>query len=346
MLADELLANLERQGDKALLPVFLLLGEERFLVDEASRRLKEVACAGGVPGLNDDRFTAGEVPAATVIAAAKMIPMMGARRFVLVRSVDRWEREGDGGAASAKRDPPLDALAAYAADPNPMSVLVLCADKLHGQRRIVTLAKKSGFLVACDAVPKQRLAEWVVRRSRAHGHAISGAVADHLVDLVGGELGPLAEALTRLGLYVGEGAAITDDAVTTMIAPIRPGSVWALTDALSDRDLRKALRVLSEVPLRSKGDALPLLGTITSTVRKLAKLDVALQAGEPLATAAQQAGVPPFRAAGTKEALRRLPPGTLERWLLLLARADVDLKGGTKLSERAVIESLVLALCR
>jgi len=271
MLADELVAALSERGEKALAPVFVVVGEESFLVEEVVQGLRAVACAGGVPGFNDDRFTAGETSAGHVVAAARMLPMMGARRFVLVRSVERWEgREGD---AEKKREAPLDVIAGYAADPNPSTVLVLSAQKLHGQRKIVTLAKKGGFFVGCDAVHRQRLPDWVVRRARKDGHAISHAVGDHIVDLIGGELGPLAEAIERLGLFVGQGAPITDDAVSRMIAPVRAGSVWTLTDALCDRDLKKALKVLSEIPLRSRGDALPLLGAVTSSVRKLARLD-------------------------------------------------------------------------
>ncbi|NUO51905.1 MAG: DNA polymerase III subunit delta [Polyangiaceae bacterium] len=347
MLADDLLSALEERGEKALAPIFLVLGEESFLVEEVARRVREVACAGGVPGFNDDRFTAGEVTASQVVSAARMLPMMGARRYVVVRSVERWEprSEASSDASDRKKEAPLDVITAYAADPNPSTVLVLIAQKLHGSRKIVTMAKKGDFIVSCDSVARQRLPDWAARRSRASGHAMSSAVADHLVDLLGGELGPLAEAVERLGLFVGQGAPITDDAVSRMIAPIRAGSVWTLTDALCDRDLKKALKVLSEIPLRSRGDALPLLGAVTSSVRKLARLDALLRAGEPLQTAGQLAGVMPFRLQATRDSLRRLPPGTLERWLGLCARADVDLKGGAKRGDRAVVESLVLSMC-
>jgi DNA polymerase-3 subunit delta len=348
MLADDLLMALEERGEKALAPVFLVMGEESFLVEEVARRVRELACAGGVPGFNDDRFTAGEVSASQVVGAARMLPMMGARRLVLVRAVERWEPRSEsasGDASDRKKEAPLDVLTAYVADPNPSTVLVLIAQKLHGSRKIVTMAKKGDFIVSCDPVARQRLPDWASRRSRAAGHPMSSSVADHLVDLVGGELGPLAEAVERLGLFVGQGAPITDDAVSRMIAPIRAGSVWTLTDALCDRDLKKALKVLSEIPLRSRGDALPLLGAVTSSVRKLARLDALLRAGEPLATAGQLAGVMPFRLQATRDSLRRLPPGTLERWLTLCARADVDLKGGAKRGDRAVVESLVLSMC-
>jgi DNA polymerase-3 subunit delta len=176
------------------------------------------------------------------------------------------------------------------------------------------------------------------------GHALSSAVAAHLVDMVGHDLGPVAEALERLGLYVGPSRPITEEAVSRMIAPIRAGTVWALTDALCDRNLKKSLLALGEMPL-PRGSELMLLGAVTGSIRKLAKLEAALLGGEPLEAAGQRAGIPPFRITQTRDALRRLPPGTLERWLLLVAKAELDLKGGAKRPGRAIVESLVLALC-
>src|SRR5690606_22455574 len=46
-----------------LLPVYLLVGEERLWLDRVVRALKEATLAGGVAGLNEDQLTAGEVDA-------------------------------------------------------------------------------------------------------------------------------------------------------------------------------------------------------------------------------------------------------------------------------------------
>ena len=154
MLADELLSALDDRAEAALKPVFVVVGEESFLIDEVVRRLQTVTHTGGIHGFNDDRYVAGEAHVDTVLGAAKSVPMMAKRRFVLVRSLERWEaRAGDEGGApepkkGAKGESPLDRLAAYAADPSPLCVLVLTANKLHAQRRLMTAAKKGGFLVA------------------------------------------------------------------------------------------------------------------------------------------------------------------------------------------------------
>lgn len=347
MLAEELTQALEREGKKALRPLLLVLGEESFLAEEVSKALRAVTCEGGIPGFNEDRFTAGEASVDTVLAASKMVPMMAKHRFVLVRSVDRWEgkAEDDGKDAKRKGESPLDKLAAYAADPVPSTVLVLVAPKLHGQRRIVTLAKKQGFLVACDPVKRGAVTGWIQSRAKARGHAMNRDVADHLADLLGSELGVLDDAVERLCLYVGPNAAVSDEAVSKLIAPVRAGSVWDLTDAVCMRDRAKALMALGAMGL-VREDTLPTLGAIASNVRRLAKFDGALRAGESVESAGQIAGIIPFRVMATRDAVKRLPPGTLGRWLALLAETDVALKGGAKRGAVSVVETMVLEMCR
>src|SRR5262245_38080764 len=135
-----------------LRPVYLVMGEERYLADEVLAALRDAAMKGNIPGFNEDKFTAGEASVDKILGAAKMLPMMGPRRLVLVRSVERWEgkKEDEGGDTAAREATPLDQLAEYAKAPIDTTVMVLVATKLHGQRRIVTAAKKGGFIVSCD----------------------------------------------------------------------------------------------------------------------------------------------------------------------------------------------------
>jgi DNA polymerase III subunit delta len=310
---------------------------------------------GGIAGFNEDKFTAGEASVDAVLSASKMVPMMAKLRFVLVRGLERWESkkadDGDdderpaegkrGGKAEAS---PLDALSEYAKAPVSSTVLVLSASKLHGQRKIVTAAKKEGFLVACETISRKALPDVVTKLAKDRGHDIGYDVADHLAEIAGPELGYVADAIERLSLFVGEGKPITEDAVATMVTKVRPSSVWELIDALTRRRLDKALATLADV-VDSKDGGLPLLGLVASNVRKMVKMDSAMRAGASAQDAAMRAGVPPFKANETAQALKALPRGTLSTWIRLLSEADRSLKGSRR-SPQAVLETMVISMCR
>src|SRR6185312_11347454 len=121
-----------------LLPVYIVAGEERLLRDEVIAELRAASLGGGVAAFNEDKFTAGEVDVDKVVAAARTVPMMAPRRFVLVRSAERWDTvEG-----TEKTSSPIDRIAEYAAAPIDSTCLVVVGSKIDGRRKVVAAAKK------------------------------------------------------------------------------------------------------------------------------------------------------------------------------------------------------------
>ncbi len=340
----------EAASDK-IRPVYLVLGEERLLVDQVVAAIREATQKGGIAGFNEDKFTAGEAQVNAILSAARMLPMMAKRRFVLVRALDRWEKKDEDEAEkpAAKKakgavESPLDLLAEYAKEPSPSTVMVMVSPKLHGQRRIVTTAKKSGFIVTCDPLPRDALPAWITRAAREKGHVIAPDVADHLAEIAGPELGYVADAIERLSLYAGKGAPITEDAVAAVVTRVRQSTVWELIDALGKRQVAPSLALLGDV-YDPRDGGLKLLGAIAWSVRQMVKFESALRAGADPKDAAMRAGVPPFRAFDLAKTIRGLPAGTAASWLSLLAEADLALKG-SKRPAQAVLEAMLIDMCR
>lgn len=332
-----------------LLPVYLVMGEERWFVDRVVSALREAVAKMGIAGFNDDKFTAGEAQVHAVIGAAKMLPMMAKKRFVLVRGLDRWEKKDDDGgdeapAKKGKAASPLDELAEYAKAPSESTVLVLLANKLHGQRRIVTGAKKGGWLVACDPLDRRSIPAWIKTVVKEKGHTIAPEAAEQLAELSGSDLPYLADALERLSLYVGPKAPITAEAVSKLVTRVAHAPVWDLLDAVMARRPGRALAALADA-MEERDAALPLNALLFSSVRSLLKMEAAMMDGLDAQEAAQRAGIPPFKARERAQTVRALPPGTLRRWVELLSTTDLALKGSRRPGQ-AVMETLVLEMSR
>ncbi len=342
----------EARGEK-LRPVYLVLGEERLFVDRVIAALREAAMKGGIAGFNEDKFTAGESSAPSILNACRMVPMMAKRRFVLVRGLDRWEKKGeDGGGDDVAPKPgkkgkvvesPLDELAEYAKEPTDSAVLVLVSTKLHGQRRLVTTAKKAGFLVTCDELPRNALTGWIENVAKEKGHTLTHEVADHLAEIAGPELGYVSDVMERLSLYVGPKQPITEEAVAQIVTKVRPSSVWAMIDALGRRRLAVALATLADV-YDPRDGGLKMLGAVTWSVRQMVKFDAALRSGSDPREAAQRAGLNPYKTQEMTQTVKNIPAGTLARWLRLLAHADLALKSSRRPAQ-AILEAMILEMC-
>ncbi len=316
--------------------MYVVAGDERLLRDQVVTELRSASLEGGIAAFNEDKFTAGEVDVDKVIAAARTVPMMARRRFVLLRGAERWE-------ASESESSPFDRLAEYVAAPIDSTCLVVVGSKLDGRRKFVAVARKQGFLVSCDPLDDRAVRGWIVERCAAKGHAIDPEIADLLAAVAGPHLSPLDDAVERLSLYVGPGASIDADAVSECVARIRTADTWALVDAVGARDLGRALRTLADAyDPRERG--LPLLGALAWSVRQLARFQAAIESGASFDDAARRAGAfNPYRARELASKARSIRVKEVERWLLVLAEADIALKSSRRPPD-AVLEEMLVRL--
>jgi DNA polymerase III subunit delta len=336
--------DLEREIKTGKLrPVYLVTGDERFLADIAVRSLRSAALDGGVADFNEDQFTAGEADIDRVLSAAKMVPMMSPRRFVLVRGIERWEPRGQqsGDRPSAKVGP-LDRLAEYADKPVDSTCMVITTPKIDARRKLLLAAKKANFIVACEALDLVDLARWIEHAAKRRGNPISSDVARVLAQVAGPELGYVNDAVERLSLFVGPSMPITEDAVSEIVVRVRETSVFTLISAVGARDLRRALAALGEV-FDPRDGGIGLVALLAWSIRQLLRFAVAVQAGSSLEDAALAAGAQGFKGRDLHNQTRGLPVAELERWLVLLAEADLSLKG-SKRPARAVLDTLVMAM--
>lgn len=331
-----------------LLPVWLLMGEERLLRDQALDAIVRAALAGGLPEFNLDRFTAGETHVDKILGATRTVPMMAKRRVVIVKNLDRWDTsateasDDDGG---GKALPPLDRLAEYAKAPVDSTCLILVAQKIDGRRKLVTAAKKGGFGVDCAVIDGRKLPGWIRDRAKGKGHSIDGDVCELIAEIAGPDLSYLDDVLERLSLYVGRDAPITEEAVATCVTRVRLADTWNLVDAASTKNLGRVLALFADVyDPRDRG--LPLVGAIAWSLRQLLKLEAALASGATIDEAARRANIyPAFRAREHAQKLKAFKPRELERWLVAVQEADFALKSSRR-SGDAILEEMFTRLCR
>jgi DNA polymerase-3 subunit delta len=333
----------------ALLPVYVLAGEERFLRDQVVAEIRAAALGSGIAAFNEDKFQAGEVDVDKVLGAARTVPMMAAKRFILVRGVERWDNvkddgESDGQAAEPSATPPIDKLAAYAASPVDSTCVVLVAEKIDGRRKLAALAKKQGFFVACEPLGDRALGPWILDRARAKGHPMEPDAAELLAAIAGPELAYVNDALERLSLYAGAGKPIGEEAVADCVARVRTADTWALVDAVGKRDLGVATRILADIyDPRDRG--LPLLGALAWSIRQLARYQAAIATGASPDEAARKAGVyQPFRAREMAAKARLVRAKEVEQWLVVLAETDLALKSSRR-PPQTILDDMLTTLC-
>ena len=247
-------------------PVYVIIGdddqEKSMLATLASEVVDEELRAFNVERLyGTDKTTTAEA----IVEAARVLPMLGDRRAVVVLRADRLlkpprkkadDEEDDAG----ETEPALsaDALLAYVTKPEPMTTLVLVADDIDRSRKLGKALVKQAAIVECwglkpgkevkgwDLPQVARAAQaWVKKQATEAGKQIDAAGTALLAERAGTDISRLRGDWQRLLLYVGERTKITRDDVAEVASPETSQDDWAVTNAIERGDAATALRQLA-----------------------------------------------------------------------------------------------------
>lgn len=323
--------RLSDEGARA--SVYLVYGEERFLVDEAVRRLVTAVFPSGRDDFNFASYHGSEASGADIVAAASQVPMFGPRRVVVARGIDQL------------RPAELETVVAYAEAPYDTSVLVLEAVKLDGRQGAVKRLTKASTVVSVEfsRLYEREAADWVRRQASRRGMTIDTDTAAYLVDALGTPLGPLDMALERLSLFIGEGGAATLQAAMEIVPDTRARTVFELTDHLAARRFGEAVACFDR--MTDQGESpIGALAMIARHFRQLVMARDAVARGLPEREMASRIGCPPFRVRDYVSGARAFSDERLRTLLSAIAETDLQLKS-SRLRRELLVERLFLRIC-
>lgn len=276
-------------------PVYLIIGDDDAEMSRLAADLADVV-EDELRAFNTERLYAQDrgVTPASIVEAARTLPMLGDRRVVVVLRGERLlkpkrrgkgstdvEAAGDNGGAAAGE---ADILEAYIKRPEPQTTLVIVASDADRTRRLYRTLQKNATVVECwglkaAARDPQDVKGWelerisreasamVTRIAEEAGFSIAPAAARLLAVRAGTDIATLRGDLERLMLYVGHRKSIDVGDVQEIVSGETLQNQWALSDAIVEGDVRKALRQLG-LALESGSVPYMILGQLAYCVRE------------------------------------------------------------------------------
>ncbi|MEO1268994.1 MAG: DNA polymerase III subunit delta, partial [Myxococcota bacterium] len=222
-------------------PIYIVFGEETFMLDLAMKELTELVLPGGINDFNYDVFYAREVDAHKVISACETLALFGGSRLVILKDI-QWMSAAD-----------LKPLTSYLDDPSPTTTLVC-----HGVTTTRALTKTTGFYRKARKVGGvqefKALREWEVGRflrvqAGKRKLELSREAEDALIGSVGTDLATLDMALEKLDLYLGPNGGggvrrVTEEMLQGVVATTRSHEIFELTEAIASQNLGQSMVLL------------------------------------------------------------------------------------------------------
>lgn len=308
-------------GDR-LSPVYLVYGSEPFLIERSVEMIAQRALGAEPDRLNLEVFSAEDVESREVTLSARAYPMLGGRRVVLVRDVEKIRDTGP--------------LAAYVADPSETTVLVLISSKPDFRQKLFQSLQKHALLVECRAPYDDRMPAWIEAEARRRGKSVSREAAELIHLSTGRSLADIGNELDKLFLFAGERKSIDVDDVSAVVGISRNYSIFDLQRAVGRGDSSGALEILARMMERGES----MTGCVVQLTRYFEKLWLLPDGPVSASEAAELTGVREFFARDYIAARRRYPPSRIEDCFRALREADLRLK--TSAGTPRVIMTLLL----
>ena len=324
---DDLLASLSR-GEVATL--YLMFGEEDFLLDEGVQAIIDAVLGSGERNFNLDVVSATEMDVRDILAIASSFPMMAERRVVVVRDIDRVTGKD------------TEILTAYCENPSKTTCLVLVGTKPDFRKKPFQTLRRNARVMEARPLYENQIPAWVLARVQKAGRTITPDACKMLTAYVGPSLRDLCNELEKLYTYAGERNELTADDIAAVVGRSKEYTVFELQKAVGDRDMRRAVGIVQH--MLEAGESVPfILVMLTNYFAALWQLHDLRRKGVPGRDQASVARINPYFLQEYQDAIRHFTPREVEHAFVLLAAADEQAKS-TSREPAQILTALIVQL--
>ncbi len=268
------------------------------------------------------------------VASAETMSLFGEERVVVIREISE--------ATVAE----LSSLVAYLAQPSDSTHLVVSAtSKLP--KSITDALKRAGATILATTPPdrRQELVTWFLERFSESGLTLDLSALNQIIDWLGEDQARLPGLIDILVSTYGTSRKLTSDDITAFLGDAGSVTPWDLTDAIDVGDSAKAIDMLHRMTRSGEYHPFQVMALLHTHYTKLMRLD-GPELSSPQDAMSIIGSKSEFQAKKYLNQYLRLGGEGINQAVQLLARADVDLRGGKDLGEELTMEILIARLCR
>lgn len=254
-----------------LAPIYLFAGDDDAKIDATLARLRARAERESGAGSLEVVGAEGPPDPDALIGAIPAMSLMASHRYLLADGVESWTAAQAKAVAAALEQLPPDLTIVLVARESP--------PKVKAPKVLVDAVGAAGGEVRRLAAPKARdLPRRLVAEAERRGFVLRADAARVLVDRLGESTTRLGTELDRLALWAREGEAVGVEDLEAMVADTSEEVVWALSDAIVDRDQGSA--AVAATRLLEQGESVtPLVYQAAKRLREARLALAGLEAG-------------------------------------------------------------------
>ena len=244
MRQENILSDLKKRSFK---PVYWLEGEEEYFIDQIIYYAEHQILSEAEASFNLSIFYGRDTNWTELINTCRKYPMFSDLQVVILKE------------AQAMRE--IDRLEAYIDKPlNSTLLFVAYKDKkVDGRTKLAKLLKDRAVHFTSKKLYDNELPEWPAGLVRSKGFTITSKALFVLIDHIGNDLSRLNNEIDKLVLNLSNRKNITEDDIETFVGVSKEFNVFELQQAIANKDMYKAMRIIQYFEANPKAAPLPLI---------------------------------------------------------------------------------------
>ena len=309
-------------------PVYLLVGEESYFVDETIKQLK--AALRNEEEAEVMTFDLNEQPIDYVIDEADTIPFFTERKLIIAKNASFLKATEKG---KEKIDHDLKRLESWLAHPTDTAITLFVApyEKLDERKKVTKLMKEKCVIIQAETPKNHDLNVWIQNEANKYGKAITDEAIGQLLEMVGPNMLQLQMEMEKLALYLGEEAEVTRELVEELVAKTLEHDAFKMLNAYLEHNQVEALKIYHDL-LRQKEEPIKLVGLLANNIRTMTNIFYLQKKGYHQQQIAKHLKIHPYRVQVISNQKNRPSDQRLLQALYSLAQVDLQLKttGGNR----------------
>ncbi|MFA5624474.1 MAG: DNA polymerase III subunit delta [Bradymonadales bacterium] len=313
-------------------PVYLIYGEESYIIDEAIELLAKKRFKGEeIDALSWEQYRAADkdLQFRRVVDSLRTVSMFGGPKVIILRE------------AEVLPESSLQLLVEYVKKPAQRAHLVIVASKLDMRKKSWASLKKGAFSAQCAPLSEYQAASWIAEQARLKKINLNREAIDYLSMSIGPNRSMIAQNLEKIAICFPDAQSISLKDIEDHVVDTRERSVFELTRAISKRKLEGAMLAFRALIAQNQD---PI--AINAMIARQARMSLQVKLAQTLRLSDQDMmsrfRIPFFALKEYKEAAHSYSLGELYRLHSLCFEADRELKS-MPIPKHLVIEKLLIA---
>ena len=318
---------------KKYAPIYFLMGDEPYFIDMISDTIEEEVLDEAEKAFNQIVVYGRDVDIDTVATHAKSYSMMGGYMVVIVKEAQDLKNIED-------FEPYIDSI--------PSSTILVFDykyKKLDKRRALAKKIEKMGVLFESKKLYDSNIPGWIQSYLSEKGYTITPKATQMLTDYLGNDLHKVRNELEKLIIAMPKARKIDDADVERNIGISKDFNVFELQNAIGQRDIMKANRIVNHFGENVKEN--PLLVTAITLYGYFTKILKVHYATDPSQNALATAlGVNPFFVRDYQMAARNYSVADCVRCIDILREFDLKAIGynNGEVSEKDLYREMIFRI--